>query len=54
MFDKLNDLLDELNASDKDLSKYKNAKDQRKILQQIKIEAQELRNKITKEHKNLK
>ena len=52
MFDKINELFNALNNSKKDFSIYKNAKETRKILQAIKVEAQNLRNKVTENFKN--
>lgn len=52
MFDKINELFNALNNSKKDFSIYKNAKEARKILQLIKVEAQNLRNKVTENFKN--
>lgn len=52
MFDKINELFNALNNSKKDFSIYKNAKEARKILQAIKVEAQNLRNKVTENFKN--
>ncbi len=51
MFDKLNELLEQLNAVNADFSKYKNAKEARLILQDIKVAAQDARVTILEESK---
>lgn len=52
MFDKLKNLVNQLEIND--ITKYNQVKNSRAILQQIKVEAQNLRNTITKEFKNSK
>lgn len=45
-FEKLNELMDTLLKVEQDFKKYKNVKDARKLLQEIKVEAQKLRLEI--------
>jgi len=52
MFDKIKNLVDDLNV--RDLSNYNQVKNSRKTLQEIKKEAQLLRDNLTKSHKNIK
>lgn len=47
MFETLNDLMDQLLKIEVNFAKYKNAKEARKFLQQIKQESQKLRGDIT-------
>ncbi len=51
MYEHLNDLVDDLLKIEQDFSKYKNSKDARAILQDIKVESQNLRVKINEAHK---
>lgn len=52
MFEQLNELMDKILKVENDFSKYKNARDARKLLQQIKQEAQALRFRISGVLKN--
>ncbi len=52
MFDKLINLSNQLEIND--ISKYNQVKNARAILQDIKVEAQKLRNVLTEEHKKVK
>ncbi len=52
MFDKLNNLVNNLNITS--FSNYKQVKEARKVLQEIKNEAQKLRNDLTENHKLVK
>lgn len=54
MFDKLSDLIDDLLKTDKSFEIYKNSKNARIILQKIKVEAQNLREKILEINKEKK
>lgn len=50
MFEKIKELSFALN-SDADMTKYKNVKEARKVLQEIKVESQALRMKINEDFK---
>lgn len=52
MFDKIINLSNQLDV--KDISKYGQVKNARAILQEIKVEAQKIRNVLTEEHKKVK
>lgn len=52
MFDKIINLSNQLEI--KDISKYSQVKNARAILQEIKVEAQKIRNILTEEHKKVK
>ena len=52
MFDKIKELVEQL--AEGDFTKYNNAKRARKVLQEIKVESQKLRNLIMDEHKKSK
>ena len=54
MFQDLQRLFDELAAVNQDFSKYKNARDARKLLQGIIMESRVLRKTINDERKNAK